>query len=67
MGSSLESFDIFEAMLCWFLITVKADLFPPIFSIQELFLILQELQLEPSSVLGSSFYRLTICISALYE
>lgn len=32
MGSSLESFDIFEAMLCWFLLTVKADLFSPIFS-----------------------------------
>lgn len=32
MGSSLESFDIFEAMLCWFRLTVKADLFPPIFS-----------------------------------
>lgn len=37
MGSSLESFDIFEAMLCWFLITVKANLFPPIFSHTEAF------------------------------
>lgn len=32
MGSSLGSFDIYEVMLCCFLLIVKADLSPPMFS-----------------------------------
>lgn len=66
MSSSLESFDIFEVMLCWFLFTVKVDLFPPIFSHTGAFPDLAGAAASALLDIGE-FYKLTIYLSALYE
>lgn len=65
MDSSLESFDVFEVVLCWFLLTVKADPFPPIFSHTGAFPDLAGAAAGALLDVGE-FYKLTIYLSALY-